>query len=178
MQHEVNEAINNLIESKLNGIHTAMPAKIVGFDSSTGMASVLPYGNYETDEGESIEYPQITGVPVIFPQCQTVNAHIFFPVKKGDDCLLVISEEELDLWLFGENDDGTVRFDLTSAICIPGLCQKPGNALKESCSTNSVIIQSGNTKLAVGDSCVTLSGNLTVNGSISYTGTLNGSARE
>lgn len=66
-------------------------------------------------------YPTVTEVPVIIPQSQVNDIYIAFPITVGMDCLLIISEQELDAWIGGGESENDIRFDLTSAIAIPGL---------------------------------------------------------
>ena len=67
MQEFVHET-NKAIQEALKGVHTSMPGKIVSFDPSTGLATVLPTMKFRKPDGTTMEYPQITGVPVMFPQ--------------------------------------------------------------------------------------------------------------
>lgn len=79
---------------------------------------------YTTDSGRKMAYPTVTEVPVIIPQSQVNDIYIAFPITVGMDCLLIISEQELDAWIGGGESENDIRFDLTSAIAIPGLSNK------------------------------------------------------
>lgn len=167
MLQEFVEQVEKVARSVVEEIHTAIPGKITDFNSSTGLASVKPCGTFTTGSGKKIAYPSITGVPVIIPQSKTSNIQIAFPVKAGDDCLIVISEQELDAWLGGGQSDNDMKFDLTSAIAIPGLLNKGTPALKEACSDECIVMKNGSTKLKIGKSGVEITGNLKVSGTIS-----------
>jgi sirohydrochlorin ferrochelatase len=89
-----------------------------------------------------------------------------FPVKKGDSCLIIVSEVELDSWRSDAESDGSLRFDLTSAVVIPGLLKK-GNAIsKKAAKENAVVVGAGDVTLTVSRKGVTIDGNLTVTGDI------------
>ncbi len=60
-----------------------------------GVATVLPKAKFTKPDGSTMDFPEISGVPVMFPQSKNVT--IAWPIKKGDGCLLVFSEQALDL---------------------------------------------------------------------------------
>jgi hypothetical protein len=84
--------------------------------------------------------------------------------------LVIVSEQELDAWLGGGESENDMRFDLTSAVAIPGLSGKSSEALKEACSSGNVIINNSGTKLAISKTNVEVTGNLNVKGNITCTG--------
>lgn len=186
MLQELTEEIEETASAVVNGIHTALPGEIVSFDASSGTAAVKPVGRFVTSDGHELDYPLITEVPVVFPFCQQINVGIAYPVKRGDSCLVVISEVELDAWRSGAESEGTLRFDLTNAVAVPGLL-KGGNALAaKAVSQNAVIIgtpgaqvsvfddrvmvSTAGAQLEVSKSGITAGGNLKVDGNILYTG--------
>lgn len=174
MLHEFVGQIEKTARSVMEEMHTAIPARIVSFDPGMGQATVKPYGTFTTGAGKKMEYPAVTGVPVIMPQCQSLDVQIAFPVVSGNDCLIIVSEQELDSWLGGGESENNMRFDLTSAVAIPGASRKGSNALQEACSTQSVIINNGGTKFSVSKNGVEIVGNLSVKGNISCTGSYPG----
>ena len=56
---------------------------------------------------------------------------------------------------------------MTNAICIPGLFTNGNDAVQTACAENAVVLKAGGTILKVGSDGVTITGNLTVSGSIS-----------
>lgn len=174
MMQEFVEAVKNTVRSELSDVHTAVPGKIVSFDAATGLATVLPVMKFKKPDGTSIDYPQITGVPVLFPQGYGQNATIAFPVKAGDGCLIVVAENSIDYWQFGQETDTDLSFDMTNAICIPGLFTKANADVKQACDENAVVVncsgskivlKSGQAQITAGT--VTVNGNLKVNGNVS-----------
>ncbi len=186
MLQELTEEIESTAAAVVNDIHTAMPGEVVSFDAGSGTASVQPAGKFLTSDGDELDYPLITEVPVVFPFCQQINVGMAFPVKKGDSCLIIVSEVELDAWRSGAESEGALRFDLTNAVAIPGL-QKGGGALvAKAAAQNAVMlgtpgaeigisgdrvrISTAGAQLEVLESGITAGGNLKVNGNIFYTG--------
>ncbi len=174
MLQEFVEQVENVARSVMEEIHTAIPGKITSFNPGTGQAVVKPCGTFITGAGKRIAYPAVTGVPVIIPQCPSMNIQIAFPINVGDDCLVIISEQELDAWLGGGESENNMKFDLTSAVAIPGLSCKSSDALKEACASGSVIVSNESTKLSVLKDGVEIKGNLSVEGDISCTGSYPG----
>lgn len=116
------KAVKELALSLIRGIHTAMPGEIVRYDSEARKANVKPLLKRTDTNGNMVEFPVITDVPVVMPG--TKKASIYLPVEKGDAVLLVFSERSLDQWLYSGNASDTLkgrRFDLTDAIAVTGL---------------------------------------------------------
>ena len=187
MIQELSQQIEETARGVVDEIHTALPGTIISFDPGSGTAAVKPNGKYMTVDGKGIDYPQITDVPVIFPFSQTAGAGIAFPVGKGDSCLLIVSEVELDEWRTGAESEGSLRVDLTSALCVPGLLKSGGKTVSKACRRNAVIaaagnvevmvsnagvtVTSGDTKMTLSDAGIAIRGDLKVDGNISSTGT-------
>lgn len=189
------QQIEETAQESVDNIHTAIPGKILSFDAIVCLAKVKPIGRFLTPEDEIMDYPVISDVPVMFPYSQKSKTGVFFPVKEGDYGMLVISESELDEWRTGAVSEATLRFDLTSAIFIPGLLQKGNKNLDDSCKDGSAVIVSKNTKIITSekdvkiivnnvqvatikddnirfDGNIKVNGNINVNGNITYTGTI------
>lgn len=174
MLQEFVQNVEDTARDVMEELHTAIPGKFVSYDPDTGMAEVKPYGVFRAPTGKNIEYPLLTEVPVILPQCPAVGVAIAFPIKKGDDCLLIISEQELDAWLYKEESDAELRFDLTSAIAIPGLSREKNSAMEEACKNGSLVLKCGSNKISVSSTEIVISGNLKIDGNITATGTVTG----
>ena len=175
MMQEFVQGIQNTVQRGLRGIHTAMPGRIVSFDAAKGIATVKPAMKFKKPDGKTMDFPQVTGVPVVFPQGAGQGATIAFPVKPGDGCLLVVAEQSLDYWQYGQETSTDLAFDMTNAICIPGLFAQGNPAVADACAQNAVIVDVKGTRLTVKGGSVTISapevtveGNLTVTGSLSY----------
>ena len=175
MLPDVVKQMKALVADALSDVHTAMPGTIKSVDPATGTATVIPTGQFKTAGGKSLEYPAISGVPLVFPMGAAQGVGMVFPVKEGDTCLLVIAEQALDAWLYGGESTSDLKHDLTNAIAIPGLFVKANKMAQEAISTASVIIYSGEKKITVSQRGIAIRGDLTVEGTISSTGDIKAS---
>lgn len=164
MMQEFVDQINKTARKATEDMHTSLPGEITAFDPGTGMASVQPKAKFKKPSGETMDFPVVTGVPVQFPQ--SANATIAWPIKPGDGCLLVFSESALDYWMYGKETDTVLKFDLSSAIAIPGLSAKGNAAMQTACAEDAVVVVVGGTTLKVTSEGVTVIGKLTVEGEI------------
>ena len=164
MLQEFVDQVNKTAQKTIEGMHTALPGEITAFDPASGMASVQPKAKFKKPNGETMDFPAVTGVPVVFPQ--SANVTIAWPIKPGDGCLLVFSELALDYWMYGKETDTVLKFDLSSAIAIPNLYAKGSAVMQTACSENAAVIVAGDTTLKVAPGGVTVVGKLTVEGEI------------
>lgn len=177
MMQEFVQQVNDTIKESIQGIHTAMPGEILSYDPAKGLASVQPKMKYKKPDGTTIDFPQITGVPVWFPQGNNQKATIAYPVKPGDGCLIIVGEQSLDYWMYGQETSTDLCFDMTNAMCIPGLFAKANSVAGEACSQNAVIVDVSGTRVTVKSGIVqvdaaniTMNGNVTVNGNFTTQG--------
>lgn len=109
--------------------------EIVYFDPLEQTATVrvlhLMDENYDTDMKETIDYPLLGKVPVMV--WQGGGSRITFPIKPGDQCLLLFCDYMIDnWWVIGEMapSDFPRKHDLSDAIAIVGLNALP-KAIKD-----------------------------------------------
>ncbi|MCC8067326.1 MAG: hypothetical protein LIO94_09535 [Clostridiales bacterium] len=164
MMQEFVSSMKKAMQAMIDEIHTAVPATISSYDAATNMATVQPEAKYKKPNAETIDYPVVSGVPVVFPQSETVA--IAFPVKAGDKCLLVFSETALDYWQYGQETDTDLKFDLSNAIAIPNLMPSGNEAMQSACDEDAAIIKAGDTVLKVKSDAVYITGKLHVTGNI------------
>lgn len=114
-------------ETQLN---TSLPAKIITFDSETQTATVQPFIYEAYTDGISSKPPVINNVPVMFPSAG--GGMITFPIRTGDEVLLVFSQRDIDLW-WDTGEEGipsTQHYhEYNDAIAIVGLSSNK-NSLK------------------------------------------------
>lgn len=177
MLQEFTQEIHNSAKEEVNNIHTAVPGEIVSFDASKCLATVQPKMKFKQKNGKTLDYPEIGEVPVVFLQTMKQEATIAMPIKAGDGCLIVFSEQSLDYWQHGQETDTDLKFDLTNAICIPGLFSKENSLIKEACDNNAIIVDVKGTRITVSKDNVKikatnieLDGDVTVKGKISTDG--------
>lgn len=143
------QQVKNSVQESMDGIHTCIPGKIVSFDAAKCTAVVKPIGKFKRPNGNSsdgasggkVDYPQIAQVPVHFQQSSSQESCICFPVKPGDGCLLLFSEQALDAWRSGGEDFPDLKHDLTNAIAIMGVCRQPNTIMQEAQNKDAIIIR-------------------------------------
>jgi hypothetical protein len=115
--------MDNWLDARLRNVHTMIPGKIESYSGhDTRKATVKPLVKFLTVDGQSLEIPPIANVPVIFPS--SAGFSILFPLKKGDGCEIRFSESGIGNFLNGKVEvdaDSLARFQLTDAVCTPGL---------------------------------------------------------
>lgn len=164
MMQELVQNLQNMARDMVNSIHTALPGTIVSFDPETGLAEVRPSLKYRKPDGTSLDYPNITGVPVYFPQGAAQQASIAYPVREGDGCLLIASEQALDYWMYGRQTATELRYDLTNSIALAGLFVRAGPGVRKACAENAVVVMAGDTCLTVKPGGAEITGSLKVSG--------------
>ena len=150
MNQELVQEIENKITTMINNVHTALPGTIQTFDPSTCTATVLPTGSYITPNKKEMAYPAIPGTPVIIPQYEGQNAVIAFPIKPGDGCLILFSEQQLDYFLYGASSS-ELHHDMSNAIAIVGLFNVASTAIQEACEENAIVIAKKETRIKIFD---------------------------
>lgn len=170
MDSELIQSFKNFFERQRNEMHTAMPGKITAFDSATGMATVQPVMKYRKPDNTTIDFPEVSGVPVCFPQGAGQAVSIAYPVAEGDTCMMVFSEQSLDLWQYGQETTTDLRFDLSNAMCIPGLFSTANPAMKQACEEGAIVLSAGGTSVVIGASGVQIKGNVSVEGGMETSG--------
>ncbi|WP_063655246.1 Gp138 family membrane-puncturing spike protein [Candidatus Arsenophonus triatominarum] len=91
------EVFRHTISSQLR---VAMPGIIQSFDASKVTCVVQPAikGTLTDSQGhvQSVNLPLLVDVPVVFPRGGGVT--MTFPVKSGDECLVVFADRCIDFW--------------------------------------------------------------------------------
>jgi len=158
------EAIMRNIATTLNCVKIG---EIVSFDKTDQTATVRILHrmdqNYNTDMKETIEYPPLGKVPVVI--MQGGGAHITYPIKAGDQCLIVFCDYMIDNW-WVSGDVGASDFprkhDLSDAIAIVGL-----NALPKAIQDYSDYLHlqyNQNSSIVIGEQIDVNNANINLNG--------------
>lgn len=124
---------------------TALPGIIRSFDPKEITCEVQPaiQGKIAKEDGsvELVNLPILLDCPVVFPRGGSCS--LTFPIKAGDECLVVFSSRAIDLWWQsgGVQPPVEVRMhDLSDGFVIPGPYSQP-QAIK-GISTNAVQLRS------------------------------------
>ena len=67
------------------------------------------------------------------------QATIAYPIKPDDGCIILVAEQSIDYWMYGQETDTDLDFDLTNSICIPGLFVPANQVMKKACDENAII---------------------------------------
>lgn len=114
------------IVNHMKDVHTALPGKIVEFNSENQTASVQLLIRRIFKGDKEVDLPQL--ISVIVWQARAGGFNITFPVKPDDECLVLFSERSLDKW-FKNGDIQTPNdfrmHSLSDAICLVGMSSEP-----------------------------------------------------
>lgn len=69
----------------------------------------------------------------------------------------MVAEQSLDYWQYGQETSTDLAFDMTNAICIPGLFAQGNPVVADACAQNAVIVDVKGTRLTVKGGSVTIS---------------------
>lgn len=104
------EALMGLVKAQLLDVNTALPGIVVSY--ANGLAKIAPTVKKRFADGDILDYPIIPNVRVCWPSFVGGTAGIKGPVKPGDKCLLVFSQQAID------NSDDRRMFDLQDAYAV------------------------------------------------------------
>ncbi|MXF49441.1 hypothetical protein GR294_23385 [Raoultella sp. Lac2] len=148
------QADAQLAQAIMSAMRVSIPGIIQSFDPDAVTAVVQPAikGAEQDESGTevSVSLPLLVDVPVVFPRGG--GCTLTFPVKAGDECLVIFADRCIDFWWqsggIQEPVDGRMH-DLSDAFCIVG----PQSQAKKisGISTSAVELRSddGSTKLSL-----------------------------
>ncbi|MCF6662023.1 Gp138 family membrane-puncturing spike protein [Raoultella ornithinolytica] len=177
-------------------IRVALPGIIQSFNPDAVTAVVQPAIRYieRDNDGNKVtqDYPLLVDVPVVFPRGG--GCTLTFPVKAGDECLVIFADRCIDFWWqsggIQEPVDGRMH-DLSDAFCIVGpqsqakkisgisttaaqLRTDDGSAFIELAAGHDVTVKTPGKLMASADGGteitspeIILNGNVTINGNLS-----------
>ena len=88
------DTLLDLVKSQMLEVNTALPGEIVSY--AGGIASVRPTVQKRFADGAVLDFPTIPHVRVCWPSFSGGVAGIKGPVKPGDRCLLIFSQQAVD----------------------------------------------------------------------------------
>lgn len=165
------QADAQLAQAIMSAMRVSIPGIIQSFDPDAVTAVVQPAikgVEHDTSGAEiSVNLPLLVDVPVVFPRGG--GCTLTFPVKEGDECLVIFADRCIDFWWqsggIQEPVDGRMH-DLSDAFCIVG----PQSQAKKISSISTTAAQlrtddgSAFIELAAGgDITATTAGNATIN---------------
>lgn len=134
------------LEGKQAEIWTALPGIIQSYDPASMTVSVQPAisGKITGEDGASspVNLPILPDVPVVFPTGGGFT--LTFPIKDGDECLVVFSSRCIDGWWAGGGVQEPMEsrmHDLSDGFAIVGPRHK-GRALQPAADAENVQLRS------------------------------------
>ena len=133
------------INGHLASLWTALPGIIQSFNAQEMTCEVQPaiQGKVRNEDGSIalVNLPLLLDCPVIFPRGG--GCSLTFPIKQGDECLVIFSARAIDLWWQsgGVQPPVEVRMhDLSDGFVLPGPYSQP--QVLPSVSTSAVQLRS------------------------------------
>lgn len=173
-------AVNFLIESAIEDIHTAMPGTVISYDATTRRAEIEPSLRHVLGDGQkSLIQPPVLDVPVLHPAGG--GYVILMPIKPGDAVMMVFSERGITDFkkrLELSDPDITDSHSMRDAVAIPGFGPSgevvPGRGIRIQSidGKTRLSLETGSIKMIVDDQEATMSStglvveNLVVSGSV------------
>ena len=157
------DALNSMMKSHLTDVNTAIPGVIVSY--SNGLARVAPTGKKRFADGDVLDYPIIPNARVCWPSFSGGSAGIKGPIKPGDRCLLVFSQQAID-----GTDDQRI-FDLQDACAI--MCDIGNASVSDSTNNDDMTIYFGAAHIrltASGELIINAPGGAAITGNITHSG--------
>ena len=157
------DALNSMMKSHLTDVNTAIPGVIVSY--ANGLARVAPTGKKRFADGDVLDYPIIPNVRVCWPSFSGGSAGIKGPVKPGDRCLLVFSQQAID-----GTDDRRI-FDLQDACAI--MCDVGNASVSDSTNNDDLTVYFGEAHIrltASGELIINAPGGTAITGNIAHSG--------
>lgn len=167
--------MREIIDRAMLRINTAIPGKIVAFDSATGTASVMPAvatRTYIDDVEEFVQPPVIVNAPVILPSVAVGGFAMTLPISAGDPCFIVFAQRAIDNWF----DRGDVQppedaissrhHSLTDAFVL--MAPRPASQPITNWQMDGLEIRNADRSCAlkITDSGIEIRGNVTVTGDV------------
>ena len=145
------QALATAFAALKGGLNTALPGVVLSYDPVQGTAEIQPAIRSRQEDGSTVQSPVILSVPVVFPGAGPWS--LSWPLERGDEVLLIVSQVSLDEWTAQGGYKITAgdprRFDLADAIAIPGLRSAPNKLAGAQLQSSAITLssQSGSTRL-------------------------------
>lgn len=144
----LSKVIEDAIEARLGSVYTMLPGVITKVDVAKGQCEVQPLIKRKFSDGEVLEQPRISNVPIA--NYRAGNAFITLPVKVGDTVELRFSQRSLDIWLSkGGNVDplDARKFHITDCVAYPGMY--PFDKPPTGASPDNIVIKNEDSTLVI-----------------------------
>lgn len=159
------------IEGRLKDLHTCLPGIIASFDPATQTASVQPAIKRIFTERGAVNLPLCVDVPVAFPGGG--DFFLTFPVKPGDECILLFSERAIDNWHVSGGTQPPAEYrmhDLSDGIAIVGLNSQPKKLADLQTDGAELRTRNRSTYIRLTEGTIYIKGNIAHEGNTNQTG--------
>lgn len=129
-------------------LRVSMPGIIEEYDYKTRRSSVKIDMQELYEDGSKLDYPVITNVPVIIA-CSG-GASMIMPIKRGDSCLILFTDRDIDSWLLGASGQAPKAMrmhDINDAVVLMGLM--PFGTLSAAKNNNDLLITYEDSKITL-----------------------------
>ena len=133
-----------LINDSVSKLWTSLPGIIESFNKKEMTCTVQPTikaNRFRLDGSvEQVSMPVLLDCPVVFPGNN--NFSITFPIKKGDECIVIFSSRCIDNWWYSGKVSPQAEqrsHDLSDGMVIPGIKSIPN--VFDNISENSIQIR-------------------------------------
>ncbi len=157
------QADSHLAQAIMSEMRVSMPGIIQSFDPDTVTAVIqLAIKGYEPDNEGNMQpevIPLLVDVPVVFPRGG--GCTLTFPVKPGDECLVIFADRCIDFWWQSGGVQEPVdsrMHDLSDAFAIVGPQSQAKKISGISASAVELRSDDGETKLSLNPSTGTIAG--------------------
>lgn len=142
--------------------HVALPAIVQSVNLANQTVEVQPTVREriisQTGEIQYVQYPLLINVPIVFPQVGAFR--ITFPIKQGDECLVIFADIAIDNWWKSGNIQNPVeqrRHDLSDGFAFFGALNQEKINSQPVISSNGLEIRSTSTDtgITVGENDIT-----------------------
>lgn len=151
-EDSVASVLETFVRNMLMNVNTCFPGTIQSYEN--GKAAVVPSIIKIFDDGDTLPYPVIPDARVIWPSFSGGQAGMKGPVKAGDPCLVIISQQAID----GSLDPR--MHDLQDAYAL--MCDL-GNVRGGASNNTDLILYNGKSSIILKDNGeILINGNATV----------------
>lgn len=121
-----NQLFDTLKAEIFSSLNCVKPGKISSIDLTNGSCTVEIVFKATIDNNQILSYPILVDCPVFY--LQGAGAFIEMPIKKGDFCLVLFSDRDIDIWWATGNDNSVPntsrKHSLSDGFALVGLNTK------------------------------------------------------
>lgn len=174
----IEKVLREMVESRLRGVYTAIPATVLAFDSETQRATVqLDVKEQIGNSFELVAPLEDVGVGSM----RSGGYCITFPIKKGDKVRLTFAHSSIDNWLMdGSSEVADVRMHNVNDAIADNLLIYPLDDTIDNYDNENLVLRNIDNSICLkvkqdgidilGD--VTIKGNVDIDGALTVTGVI------